>query len=96
MLRFILSSKNPKFISEGFAQVENGDKPFWNRNFMQPMGRLKGANFFLWAGDFFGFVPNVFPKMFSSGSQNALEVPNVFLKMLSIAPHFLWKMSFGS
>jgi hypothetical protein len=78
MSRFILSSKNPQFISEGLAQVENGDKPFRNRNFMQPMGRLRGVNFFLWVGDFLGFVLNVFPKMFSSGSQN--EFPMCFLR----------------
>jgi hypothetical protein len=56
---------------------------FGNRNFMQPMGRLRvggGLIFFFGRRGIFVGVPNVFPKMFSSGSQNAPKVPHVFFK----------------
>ncbi len=47
---------------------------FGNRNFMQPMRRLSGAQFF--------------PFGFARGSGGFLFVPNVLPKRFVIAPHF--------
>jgi hypothetical protein len=82
------------------AQAKNGDAQFWNRNFMQPMGRLnmpsKCLDFFsfkFWrgvgGGNFSVFlcslqVPNGFP----SGSQYIPKFPLCSSRVFPIAPGF--------
>jgi hypothetical protein len=69
------------------AQVENGGKIFENRNFMQPMTKLRVLNFFpfgFWGsrgGD--SFVLCLFP----SSSQ---IVPSVFLTTPQFLSHIVW------
>jgi hypothetical protein len=71
------------------AQAKNGDKQFWKKNFMQPMGRRSMhskclvfflLDFVLGGGGFFSFFlcSQHVPFKFPMGSQQIPLVPNVF------------------
>ncbi len=97
------------FFAKGISPGQNGDELFWERNFMQPMGRPKHAQrclvfFLLSLGGgrgriFFHFslVPmcsNYVTTKFSMGSQYVPQAPNLFPNIFSIPPPF-YRTCFG-